>query len=606
MNLIFTLLSASLSMSAVILLLLLLHKLAADKIPASYRYYMWLIVLVGLILPFRLDIRPVFAPLHIPIAHATAELSRGTFTEEQHLVSMDFYNETFAGLHLEGYTEIVGTPDSTYASANQKNIPSAYILPGIWMAVAMAMLAFHLLSYIRFAAAVRRWGKKPEDGYVAPVLGAIQEGMGLGSEPIGIKTCSFVASPMLIGFFKPVILLPEKGISPDELDHAIRHELTHFRRKDTWINLLVLTVSALHWFNPLVYLMAKVVRADCEAACDEAVVQGYGTEKRRDYGETIIGFVGTTRARNPMLSTYFFGGTRSIKKRLFAIMDTTRKSKSLAILCVFMAIMAAVLSGNVVGIVPSNHRVGQDSTQTATNIGENGEKKYLPPITTIQPSTPVPSTETHSFPFQNGGRLDISAVFGKIKLVSWDKDELLLTTDFKPGTDGEHASVEVKGDSNSLELIVKVPPSLINMGDDDTPGATCSLELMVPRHITGNIEAVNGSIELRSISGTNRLGVVNGSILLENVSGNLNASALNGTIRGIIKDIEEGLDISVVNGEGKIKLLNPNGVFAVSSVNGSITLAIDPEAGKNSARAEPGAKSPIMKFSTVNGSIVVQ
>jgi uncharacterized membrane protein YkoI len=186
--------------------------------------------------------------------------------------------------------------------------------------------------------------------------------MALEHKTIAAKICPFVPSPMLIGFFKSTILLPNKDISADELGYAFRHELTHYKRKDLWINLLALLATAMHWFNPLVYLMAKVARADCEAACDEAVVNGYDLERRKQYGETIIGFIGACRARPPLLSTYFYGGGNSMKKRLSAIMDTTQKSRGMATACVMTAIVAAILSGNVMALTAkpdNNHLLSQ-------------------------------------------------------------------------------------------------------------------------------------------------------------------------------------------------------------------------------------------------------
>ena len=114
------------------------------------------------------------------------------------------------------------------------------------------------------------------------------------------------------------------------------------------MNLLVLLVSAMHWFNPLVYIMAKAVRTDCEAACDEAVVAGNDAQQRRHYGETIIGFVGSNNARTPVLSTYFFGGSSSMKKRLFSIMDTSQKRKRLAALCAVVVLVVTLLSGTLI------------------------------------------------------------------------------------------------------------------------------------------------------------------------------------------------------------------------------------------------------------------
>jgi beta-lactamase regulating signal transducer with metallopeptidase domain len=86
----------------------------------------------------------------------------------------------------------------------------------------------------------------------------------------------------------------------------------------------------------------------CEVACDEAVVASYGIERRGEYVDAILGFVGASKSRVPILSTYFFGGSSNIKKRLNAIMDTNRKSKKLAMLCALAIVAATTIFGNVI------------------------------------------------------------------------------------------------------------------------------------------------------------------------------------------------------------------------------------------------------------------
>jgi len=596
----FALLSTSFSMSVVALALLFINKMVAPKVSATFRYNVWLLVLLGFIVPFRFNPLPALAPIHVPIAFASASA-----TSNVPELMQDEAPQTSI-IKPTAITPSEATPTSEEISAlsvvsgDEKTLfPRTYILNGTWLAGVLAVLVYHLWSYLRFATSVKRFGRVIENGPLASLLKSVQEEMGLGGKPVALIACSFVSSPMLIGFFSPAILLPDSRISHEELDHAFRHELTHYRQMDTWRNLLTLIVTALHWFNPLVYLMAKVIRTDREVACDETVVTGYCVENRRDYGETIIGFIGITRARNPVLSTYFFGGSRSIKKRLVAIMDTNRKSKALATFSASFAILATMLSGGVIGIAPGVDRYSDTLPYIISPDDEFWKTTRLPAIQTIVPSTPHTGTEFRSFSFPSGGRLKISTIFGNIKLMAWEKDEVLLSAGFSPSSDGEHASIEVKGDSGSLELIVKVPPLPINRGNDNLHGAQCNLELKVPCNIVGNIEAVNGAIELHSISGTNRLEAINGTIALFEVSGNINASALNGGINGSVKDIEKSLDISLTNGDGNIRLLNPNGVFSVSSINGSVTMAIDPDVQKAQSKAN-------MKFIAVNGSIVIR
>ena len=329
-TLLFVMVTASLAMSMVILLLLLLNKVLARKVPAVFRYYMWLVVLLGLLIPFRPSIALPFAPVQIPIVLETAQA--------QELPAALTPNEIFPAEHA------VAAPAP---EAGKPPVPYVPILFGVWVGGILLVLAFHLRIYGKFAASARRWGVEVTDEQTLSALQKVWEDMELPGTRIAVKECVFLSSPMLIGYRQPQILLPEKTISPDELEHIFRHELTHYRRKDLWMNMLVVLVSAIHWFNPFVYLMAKKIREDCEVACDEAAVAGRDTAKRKHYGETIIGFIGTKNPGTPVLSTYFYGGKNNMKKRLFSIMDTSRKRKGLAAMCLAAVLALTLLSGTI-------------------------------------------------------------------------------------------------------------------------------------------------------------------------------------------------------------------------------------------------------------------
>ena len=341
MNIFFpTLLAASLSMSAVIVLLLLLNKLSENKIPATFRYYVWFIVLAGLLIPYRPDIPIPFAALQVPTTFEAADIS-GAVQERIYAVK----SNTVAGL------------PSAVSTGEKSSVSHVLIIMfGIWVAGALAILAFHLWSYGKFVLAIRKWSVETSDARILSVMRSAQDDMGLHRKKITVKKSVLVSAPALIGFLNPTILLPEEEISSDELDYIFRHELTHYKRKDLWVNVLVLFVSAMHWFNPFVYLMAKAIWTDCETACDEAVVFGNGIEWRKNYGETIIGFIGMRGGKTPVLSvlsTCFFRGSKSMKKRLFAIMNTKQKSKGLASAFVAAIIMATFILGNIITVSAS-------------------------------------------------------------------------------------------------------------------------------------------------------------------------------------------------------------------------------------------------------------
>lgn len=105
-----------------------------------------------------------------------------------------------------------------------------------------------------------------------------------------------VATPMLVGYFKPTILLPRLSLSDEELRYVLLHEWGHFTHKHLWTKLLFNILCALLWWNPLAYLMKANMDNILEISCDRLVVDGLDDAERIKYVEA------TTKVMRQMLN----------------------------------------------------------------------------------------------------------------------------------------------------------------------------------------------------------------------------------------------------------------------------------------------------------------
>jgi beta-lactamase regulating signal transducer with metallopeptidase domain/protein involved in polysaccharide export with SLBB domain len=117
---------------------------------------------------------------------------------------------------------------------------------------------------------------------VQPVMGELQQtARRLAaqlrlSRPVRILESSAVAVPVMIGFLKPVVLLPAAaiaGLAPDQLEALIAHELAHVRRHDYLVNLLQSLVETMLFYHPAVWWMSHRVRTEREHCCDDLAVR---------------------------------------------------------------------------------------------------------------------------------------------------------------------------------------------------------------------------------------------------------------------------------------------------------------------------------------------
>ncbi len=160
--------------------------------------------------------------------------------------------------------------------------------------------------------------------------------------------CStYVSTPMITGVIRPILVLPVRALDSQELNYAIRHELTHCKHHDLQTKLFLMILSAIHWFNPMVYLLRRKYEIACEHSCDEAVTRGLAAAERGAYASTLLtlavdatpGLVAGFGARSPKAK---------LKARLIRIVRPMRFQKSISTVSVMvLAVLtsAAMLVG---------------------------------------------------------------------------------------------------------------------------------------------------------------------------------------------------------------------------------------------------------------------
>ena len=90
-----------------------------------------------------------------------------------------------------------------------------------------------------------------------------------------IMTAAEGVSPFVLGFFRPVVVLPAAlagHVSPDELRTVLAHEFAHVRRRDALIGWVLACCDVIYFFNPVVHLVKRAIMFERERACDEEVL----------------------------------------------------------------------------------------------------------------------------------------------------------------------------------------------------------------------------------------------------------------------------------------------------------------------------------------------
>ncbi len=109
---------------------------------------------------------------------------------------------------------------------------------------------------------------------------ALQARLGI-TRDIRFSQCAEVAVPAVIGFFRPVVLIPIRaltGLSPEQLEALVAHELGHIKRFDVAVNFVQVIAETLFFFHPAVWWLNKRIRADREDCCDDIAIEASGSK----------------------------------------------------------------------------------------------------------------------------------------------------------------------------------------------------------------------------------------------------------------------------------------------------------------------------------------
>jgi beta-lactamase regulating signal transducer with metallopeptidase domain len=107
--------------------------------------------------------------------------------------------------------------------------------------------------------------------------------------PMPVKASASLMEPGLVGFFRPVLVVPETlpgRLAKSEVDAILAHEISHLRRRDNLTAALHMLVEALFWFHPMVWWIGGRMIAEREQACDEAVVEA--GHDRATYARSLV------------------------------------------------------------------------------------------------------------------------------------------------------------------------------------------------------------------------------------------------------------------------------------------------------------------------------
>ena len=342
-----TVLSLSVSGTAVILVLFCFSRIFGRRLSRRWQYYIWLVAAARLLLPFSGEINLVgnaFAQLE---TRSEQWETKGTDTEQSAEAGEEKPEQKIASGEEEPAAEgEVPLPEVTsgYRTAlQQPDVPDRLTAAAgmIWLAAASGLFFWKITAYSRFAGRIRA-GSQPAKLPLLEQFGRIKEKKEIRGT-VELYVNKSVSAPFLMGCLRPRVILPERAFSEKDFYYTALHELTHFQRRDLFYKWLVQLLICLHWFNPFVLFLGRETDRACELSCDEAVLDGLLPEERRAYGDTLLhaaaGAGGFLQGGTGVVTMH--RGGRLLKGRLEAVTGYRKRSGPVRFLSVVLAVAVA-------------------------------------------------------------------------------------------------------------------------------------------------------------------------------------------------------------------------------------------------------------------------
>lgn len=294
-----------LTVSALIVVVLLVRTVFKNRVPKRMLYALWLVVLLKLCLPGTLVSLPVLPAEDAAAPTQSAERPVQTAPVIQQPAQTVTQPQTLAQQPVSPVQETAKPAAKPLTTAQILQIAwfSGSALLGLWLFGAWAVFTIRLHRDRRFL------GKR--GGTCIYVSGAVK-------------------SPCLAGLI-PAVYLTEDVLQADEAELILRHELTHLRHLD-FLWLLCRTASVtIYWWNPFIWLAAICSKRDAELACDEAVAAKLPESKRLAYARAIL-------AQAPRKTAALSLAGPPVKERILFL---TKKQRT-SVLCVILALLLVV------------------------------------------------------------------------------------------------------------------------------------------------------------------------------------------------------------------------------------------------------------------------
>ncbi len=339
------LLRTSLVGSLGIIITVFLQNTLFKRYTNAFCYYIWLAVVIKMLVPFKI---PIY------LSQEVYKFFGYFFDAKQITDNINWLN----------YNMVVKSSINVVSVNSNNTINYFEILFYLWFIVSITFSVYYIISYIGFNKKIKHFMYDTSDDTITHMYSNLLVEMDIRKK-VSLKFCRGISTPLGTGIIHSYILLPEVNYNVVEIKYILKHELMHFKRHDMIYKIILLVVTIMHWFNPLIYIAARLINNNCELSCDEAILKESNIKERKLYALTLINSLRLNKKNtfHNNLTMGFNNKKNVLKGRLENMLNLKKRKKGVTISA--LAVILTVSSVVSVNAFAKNSSV--DKTNTAIN-----------------------------------------------------------------------------------------------------------------------------------------------------------------------------------------------------------------------------------------------
>ena len=309
-------------------IVLLITKFFDNKLTAKWKCIMWVIPLLFFMIPIsRIQIN-----INNDITMSSVIDKVETTLNCAHTIN---YIKT-GDIEVQENTQRIQSCDITINN----------IMPIVWLIGLFIFTSTYIIGNIKLKHTIRNL-ENLQDSRMKIILIKCKNKLNINKK-VEIKLQNFNMSPCIHGIIRPKILISKDFIKQDNdtIKNVFMHELSHYKRKDMITNYFLLIITAIHWFNPIIYRVFKKIRQEMELATDEIALNRMNKDEKKRYGLTLINLLQTYNSQKVATKMlYITDDNKNMERRIKKIKISTRfkKYSMLTTITILIIILGCIL-----------------------------------------------------------------------------------------------------------------------------------------------------------------------------------------------------------------------------------------------------------------------